>query len=531
MMGVPWITGSHRASVKLSLFSLFSQLMSSASAAVTTPVPERILPNGMDFADWLSPILVKELRQGLKTKMFITTFILIQVAMIFITGIQLLEVSHGGSGGAGGLAWLFAAFIWIPLLVLMPARGLTAVSEELKVNTLDLVQLTHLTAFRIVLGKWVALVAQTLLVVTAILPYAVLRYFFGEVDIIADLTVIGILILASMVLTAAALALSSSHIAIRILVVLGLFVAVCILMPSLFDRSALASGGPGVWLVWMLPLLAVLHVYLLLEIAASRIAPISENHSGRKRLVILLMGTIGLLLAWFGNEYAAMIWSISCSVATAWVLLESLSERTQHVPSLYAGFARIGFFGKLAGRVLYPGWASGLVFTLILTGMVFGIGVGLVQRFQPGEVGSYLVASRLMVPLIFSSVISPVVVMLLFPRARQPIWLYVLTQALFGLCYVVAQVAGNAPNLDEETAFRWLAPFPTSAWFVLMDEGVDSPLGHFFTKFTLPVCAVLFLYLAFRAMKEFSFISRLENQSQAGAEELETSPPAVSNAA
>ena len=506
--------------------------MSSASAAVTTPVPERILPNGMDFADWLSPILVKELRQGLKTKMFITTFILIQVAMIFITGIQLLEVSHGGSGGAGGLAWLFSAFIWIPLLILMPARGLTAVSEELKVNTLDLVQLTHLTAFRIVLGKWVALVAQTLLVVTAILPYAVLRYFFGEVDIIADLSNIGILILASLVLTAGALALSSSHIAIRILVVFGLFIAVCIMgSAAVFAHSPLSTGGPGAWLVWMLPLLVALHVYLLLEIAASRIAPISENHSGRKRLVILLMGTIGLLLAWFGSEYAAMTWSTSCVVATAWVLLESLSERTQHVPSLYSGFARHGFFGKLAGRVLYPGWASGLVFALILTGMVFGIGLGALQRFQPGEVGSYLVTSRLMGPLIFSSVISPVVVMLLFPRARQPIWLYVLTQALFGLCYVVAQVAGNAPNLNEETAFRWLAPFPTSAWFVLMEEGVDSPLGHFYTKFTLPVCAVLFVYLGFRAMKEFSFISRLENQSQAGAEELETSPPAVSNAA
>lgn len=502
-----------------------------SSAAVTTPAPERMLPNGMDFADWLSPILVKELRQGLKTKMFITTFILIQVVMILITGLQLLEVAHGGSGGAGGFSSFFAAFIWIPLLILMPARGLTAVSEELKVNTLDLVQLTHLTAFRIVLGKWVALVAQTLLVVTAILPYAVLRYFFGEVDIIADLTVIGLLMLASMVLTAGALALSSSHIAIRILVVLGLFVAVCVLMSTMFIGSPLGTAASIGWLVWMLPLQAVLHVYLLLEIAASRIAPISENHSGRKRLVILVMVTIGLLLAWLGNEHAAMAWCLSSSVAIAWVLLEALSERTPHVPSLYSGFARLGFFGKLAGRVLYPGWASGFVFALILTAMVFAIGLGLVRKFQPGDVGSYLLASRLMVPLIFSSVVAPVVVMLLFPRARQPIWLYVLTQALFGLCYVVAQVAGNAPNLNEETAFRWLAPFPTSAWFVLMEQGADSPLGHFYSMFTLPVCAVLFFYLSFRAMKEFSFISRLENESQAGAEELEASPPVVSNAA
>ncbi|RBP37685.1 hypothetical protein DES53_11367 [Roseimicrobium gellanilyticum] len=504
-----------------------------SSATVAPRAPERILPNGMDFADWLSPILVKELRQGLKTKMFITTFILIQVVMILITGLQLLEVAHGGSGSADGFSGFFAAFIWIPLLILMPARGLTAVSEELKVNTLDLVQLTHLTAFRIVLGKWVALIAQTLLVVTAILPYAVLRYFFGEVDIVSDLTGIGIMMLASMVLTAGALALSSAHIALRILVVLGLFFAMSFLLSMVFDRSYLVSGGgpSRTWLLWMLPLLAVMHVYLLLEIAASRIAPISENHSGRKRMVILVMGAVGVLLAWFGEEHASMTWTLCCSVATAWVMLESLSERTQHVPSLYSSFARRGFFGRLAGRLLYPGWASGLVFTLVLAGLAFAIGMGVIQRFKPVELGDYLLESRLMFPIIFTSIISPVVVILLFPRARQPIWLYVLSQALFGLCYVVANVAGNAPSLDPEDAFRWLAPLPTSVWFVLMEEGAASPLGHFYAMFTLPACAIICAYLGFRAMREFRFISELEKQSQASTKEFDYPTPVVSNAA
>ena len=485
----------------------------------TLPAPVRVLPNGMDFADWLSPILVKELRQGLKTRMFVTTFILIQVVMILITGLQLLQVAHGGSGSGNGLSGFFAAFIWIPLLILMPARGLTAVSEEVKVNTLDLVQLTRLTAFRIVLGKWVALIAQTMLVVTAILPYAVLRYFFGEVDIIEDLTIIGVLMLASMVLTAGALALSSAHIAIRILVVLGLFFAMSVLMSTIFDHSPFFRGGSSGWMWWMLPALAVLHVYLLLEIAASRIAPISENHSGRKRLVILGMGGVGVLLAWFAEEHAAMTWCLCCLVATVWVILEALSERTQHVPSLYASFAERGLLGRLAGRVLYPGWASGLVFTLLLTGLAFAVGAGVNQRFRPAELAEYLRASALMYPLIFTSIVTPVLVILLFPRARQPIWLYVLTQALFGLCYVVANVAANAPNLDEEEAFRWLAPLPTSVWFVLMEEGPDSPLGRFYTTFTLPVCAVIFAYLAFRAIREFQIISRLERESQVASEE------------
>lgn len=482
-----------------------------SSPTATAPTASEITARGLDFADWLSPILVKELRQGLKTRIFITTFILIQVVMILLTGLQLLQVANGAVRSSSGFSGLFAAFIWIPLIILMPARGLTAVSEEVKVNTLDLVQLTRLTAFRIVLGKWVALIAQTLLLVTAILPYAVLRYFFGEVDIIVDLAVIGVLLLASMVLTASALALSSAHLAVRILVVLVLLPVMVSFMVEAFDHSSAFDSNAG-WL-WMLPLLAGMYVFLLLEIAASRIAPISENHSGRKRLVVLLMGLVGLTLTWFAEEDVAKVWCAFCLVAACWVTLEALSERTQVIPSLYGPFARRGFLGRVAGRVFYPGWASAVLYTAMLMGLVFAILHGLLLRHNPLEADDFLLTSRLMFPLIFTSLVTPVLVILLFPRARQPVWLYILTQAMFGLLYVIASVAGNAPELSPETAQRWLGPFPASVLFVLMDDGMQSPLVTFFTTVTLPVCGLIILYLFCRAVVEFRLISKLEDQS------------------
>ena len=39
-----------------------------------------------DCPDWLSPMLVKELRQGLKTKVFVTAFIVAQVVMVGLLG-------------------------------------------------------------------------------------------------------------------------------------------------------------------------------------------------------------------------------------------------------------------------------------------------------------------------------------------------------------------------------------------------------------------------------------------------------------
>ena len=89
-------------------------------------------------------------------------------------------------------------------------------SEETRANTFDLVQLTRLTAFRITLGKWLALVAQTALLVAALLPYAVLRHYFGGVDVITDLVIIAHLMMASFVLTAGAVALSAAALGLRL---------------------------------------------------------------------------------------------------------------------------------------------------------------------------------------------------------------------------------------------------------------------------------------------------------------------------
>jgi len=37
-----------------------------------------------DFADWFSPMLVKELRQGMRSRLFVISFLLLQGALIFV---------------------------------------------------------------------------------------------------------------------------------------------------------------------------------------------------------------------------------------------------------------------------------------------------------------------------------------------------------------------------------------------------------------------------------------------------------------
>ena len=65
--------------------------MSVPTALTETGAP----PGAPDFSDWLSPILVKELRQGLKSRVFVGSFIVMQVVMIMAMGLRLLEQASG----------------------------------------------------------------------------------------------------------------------------------------------------------------------------------------------------------------------------------------------------------------------------------------------------------------------------------------------------------------------------------------------------------------------------------------------------
>ncbi len=482
----------------------------------TAPAQSTGPPVAPDFSDWLSPILVKELRQGLKSRVFVGSFIVMQVVMILTMGLRLLEQSERGAASGGGFDTFFWAMLWLPLLLLMPARGLGAVSEEARTNTFDLVQLTRMTAFRIALGKWLALVAQSLLLVAALLPYVVLRYYFGGVDVLNDLAIIAHLLMASMVLTAGAVALSAAPLALRILVLVGLLP----MMMMGFSGFAMMRrfGGFGGMVVgspldtpswWLLPLMTALYVYMLLEFAAASFAPVSENHPARKRTAALLLAITLVPASWLGG----LAWFgplLGCFVPLiGWVVVEALTERTVALPAIYAPFARRGIIGRFAGRLLHPGWATAVLYTALVIGLVaagFHALPNAVVASVPGGLGP-----PKLWPMIFLALISPLPVMILFPRVRQRFWLYVLVQLVFGLFFAAASIVADSPMGQNPWALRWLAPFPTASLLAMLSvDSSDAGVVDFLSMVTLGCGMVMGVFMACYIVREFRLISRLE---------------------
>ncbi|RYD49315.1 MAG: hypothetical protein EOP83_25325, partial [Verrucomicrobiaceae bacterium] len=272
------------------------------------PSPPPVAGQLDEFSDKLSPMLVKELRQGLRGKTFVILFLALQ-GLLCVVLLSAIGASSDGDSGPSVSRVIFF-FFGLAALVAQPLRGVGALHHEIKGNTIDLMVLTRLGSWRIVLGKWVAIVSQTGLLLMAIAPYLILRYFFGRMELFAELLLLGLIFAGSAIFTAITVGLSAlPSIIIRGLVPLALaiylaggimavtfshelsdLIKICTLQDS-EDTWALVSGlAVGLYLGWM-----------ALAMGASMIAPMAENHSTSRRLVALGMVVVLGLIGWIAD--------------------------------------------------------------------------------------------------------------------------------------------------------------------------------------------------------------------------------------
>lgn len=323
-----------------------------------------------DFADWLSPMMVKELRQGLRSKSFTGFFILTQVLMIIGTFIAVGSAEIGVSDSMGPL---FIGFLAIALLLVLPMRGFQAIPTEAADNTLDLLVLTRLQSLRIVVGKWIAIVAQSILAVVSVLPYILMRYFIGGVDLISELSIIAILLFLSAVIAAIAVGFSATSRSTNkrgsgILITLFVFFGIS----GVFNTLGLAGPaysmfgfglGETVGMVAVLFAVGGYLAYYFLDMGAGRMAPEAENHSTRKRLISLGIAAILVILVGLDVGDADSLWMSLLIGVLGLSCVDALTERASTVRSIFVPFAKRKM--SFAAYFLAPGWHTGILYYVI----------------------------------------------------------------------------------------------------------------------------------------------------------------------
>jgi hypothetical protein len=367
-------------------------------------------------------MLVKEMRQGLKARTFVAVFLVIQLSMATSMFVSMLPETPGESRSLSSvLFWTVATAL---IVFVMPLRGLTALTSEFQDRTIELVLLTRLSAWRIVTGKWASLVLQTLLITVALLPYLVLRYFLGGVDVITETLILFLMLLASGWLCAIAIFTSSYKTWIGRVVLIGFqlwAVSVTISMLSNEFGNAIIDLAetklvPILFVSWVAALLTL----LILEFASGRIAPTAENHALRKRSIGLVL--IAIQLVTLASDAAEAMLVVTC-VALMLTFIDSLCEDVVETPSVYVPFVRIPVLGRVVGRFLYPGWPAGLWYSILLGSALL---TELMTVFHIGGMHAAVMAASL-----FASLLLPAALKRSFKRGGAPI-------------YYIAYFAGSA---------------------------------------------------------------------------------------
>ena len=340
----------------------------------------------------LSPILIKEARQSIKSRQFLITFFvlltasLLWMAMAVLTSVPSIWYLPSGQ-------WLFAGFYWllaVPVFGLVPLAAFRSLAAELTDDTFELLSITELDAGQIVRGKFAAACLQMSLYAAAVTPSLAFSYLLGGIAIGDVALVLVMVALAGVTLTAAGLAMAPvfrgtmGQSFLMLALVATIFIAQSSVATMVFAGviNEQITADPQTW--WVTAGSAVclgVVSMLLLSAAAAGIAPVTENRSTAVRVWMLALqsawiaGTVGIAIMVDDYEPINFAMMVLCGF---WVLGAAflMSERRELSPRIRRGIPD-SRFGSAFLMPLYPGPTSAYVFCVasaLAAVLVLGVG-------------------------------------------------------------------------------------------------------------------------------------------------------------
>ena len=156
-------------------------------------------------SDWLSPIVVKEVRQIVRGRDFMSSF-----GSCLFAGLLVAFFGAGdaltGEGTSG--RWTFMSLmtcLTILGLAVVPLGAFSALRNERMEQTLELITLTALSPRRVVIGKLLAQGVKLATLFAAVAPFIAMSFLLGGVDFVTILIALLVLFLWSLWASAAGL--------------------------------------------------------------------------------------------------------------------------------------------------------------------------------------------------------------------------------------------------------------------------------------------------------------------------------------
>ncbi len=339
------------------------------------------------LADRINPIVVKEVRQGLRTRVFWIFFSLMLVACLFIS--LFAFAASEGSGDQMGQATFIAYSVCLGFVqfFVIPYAAYRSMAREAEDETWVLLTLTGIGPRRILAGKLGSSVLQGVLYASAATPFLLFSYFLNGIDLPTIMAGVVIsmgyqVFLVSVSVSLATLAES------RLVRSLLHFVLLGVLLQGL----GFGIGG-AVWIgefaqkmtstaAFWLTLLSVLFGMvttglLLFESAAARLSLATEDYARGPRVVYALQFIGAALLFVWGWVISgeAEVLTTGCVTLSVYATLVGL-----FVESDRDGMAKLHWVTGGRYSLLKPGGLRGFVLVIsllmVMAGAFFGLALG-----------------------------------------------------------------------------------------------------------------------------------------------------------
>ncbi|MFP2963742.1 ABC transporter permease [Myxococcus sp. 1LA] len=257
------------------------------------------------WGDRLNPLVVKELRQGLRTRVFWVCFGLMLLACLVVALVAYVDTRQGAYARHGqGYFFSFFVCLGVAHFFVIPYSAYRSLAREREDETWVLLVLTGLGPRRILRGKVASFLVQAALYASAAGPFLLFSYFLNGIALPTILMVLvagGAWLVFLTVASVCAATLADGRMG-RAFVHFGLLGALGLaLVQGLGGAYAMADMGDRMlsdsgfaYLVFLVLLLMLLDGWLLFEAAASRLALPTEDYTRGPRRAVGVQVLVGM---------------------------------------------------------------------------------------------------------------------------------------------------------------------------------------------------------------------------------------------
>jgi hypothetical protein len=342
--------------------------------------------------DRLNPIVVKELRQAVQSRLVVSTLMLFLTVQMVILGTYLIAREFGDPRQAldfqaGRTMFMIIQGILLgTCMLLIPGYVAGRLALERSDSNVDLLFISTLRPRSIIWGKFASAVVLALMIFSACAPFMTFTYLLRGIDIPSIVLVLALDLLAVLGGTQLAvfLAAAPANRAMKgVLVLGGLIALIYLCIGTIAGSYALLEMGAGLamdtgifWAVTGSIVAGVLGgMGLLFAWSVAFITPASANRVLPVRLYLLglWLVTLGIAAAWTyreGHLGPIFVWMMATVMLFTLQLLISVNEREQLGPRITRTIPRRRWL-RVPLFLVYSGAASGVLFsTLVLAGTI-----------------------------------------------------------------------------------------------------------------------------------------------------------------